>query len=319
MERFFVSDDDRRVARSGNRYAVLTLRRPDGTGLEARLWDGDVEELAGRVVEMELRDRPFRGRTSWIVTELRVPENQEWRWEPPSDVFRPPRDHGWYVSELSRLLESIEDPELASVCNSLIRGHWDGYITSPAASSIHNAYIGGLLLHSVQSALLGMHLCEVYGRFFPVLRRDLVLAGCLLHDWGKMFEYETDPGSGSFGGRTEAMVTAGHISLGIQGIARLYPGSDPLPQTVSDLIHCVQSHHLIREWGSPTVPALPEAMLVAYADHTDGRLHTAADLLRNNPGRDIVDNPWDAGSVVRRQGEPPAGDGRETGDQGNGY
>ncbi len=94
------------------------------------------------------------------------------------------------------------------------------------------------------------------------------------------------------------MVLTGHISLAVQAVARQFPGKEPLPDIIRDLIHCIQSHHLILEWGSPTTPALPEAMIVAFSDNTDGRLQTASDLLRNNPDETVVRNPWDRGSSV---------------------
>ncbi len=300
MKRYFVTADTRRTARNGKEFCVLTLRSPSGEAIDAKNWDGTIPLLKGKVIEAELENQPYRGRDSWIVKNWRISAVQDWNWIPPETVFRKPRAHEWYKDRLKRLIDDVLDTNLRNILDILILNRWDDFIFCPAASAIHNAYIGGLLLHTVQVALLGQHLFDTYYRFFPVLRHDLVIAGCLLHDWGKMFEYEHAPDSPELGERTEAMPLTGHISLCVQAISRLYPGEEPLPEIVNDLIHCVQSHHLILEWGSPTTPALPEAMLVAYADNTDGRLQTAVDLIRNNPEDTMIRNHWDCSTVIVR-------------------
>ena len=308
MKRCYVTGDERRVARNGDTYAVLTLRDPGGGSVEAKEWNGSIPSLLGKVIEAELENRPFKGRDSWVVRKWRLDPSQDWRWEPQKEIFHEPLTHEWYCAQLRWMMESIEDSTLSDVVEKLVGEHWDTFIFAPAAARIHNAYIGGLLLHTVQAAHLGLHLHEVYSGFFPVLRRDLILSACLLHDWGKMFEYECGPDAIELGRPTEEMALTGHISLAVQAVARQFPGTEPLPDIIRDLIHCIQSHHLILEWGSPTTPALPEAMIVAFADNTDGRLQTAVDLLRNNPDRDVVPNPWDRGaSVICREPEHTAG------------
>lgn len=300
MKRYFVTADTRRTARNGKDFCVITLRSPSGEVTTAKNWDGTIPPLKGKVIEAVLENQPYRGQDSWIMKKWCISANQDWEWIPPESVFSKPRDHKWYQNRLKKLIDDVSDTDLKNILETLIVKYWDDFIFCPAASAIHNAYIGGLLLHTVQVALLGRHLFDTYSRFFPVLRRDLIITACLLHDWGKMFEYEHAPDSPELGERTEAMALTGHISLCVQAIARLYPGEDNLPPIIRDLIHCIQSHHLILEWGSPTTPALPEAMLVAYADNTDGRLQTAIDLIRNNPDDKMIRNYWDGSTVINR-------------------
>src|SRR5882762_3381684 len=64
------------------------------------------------------------------------------------------------------------------------------FLKAPAAKSIHHAFVGGLCEHTLSVLQLGWRVCDHY----PQLDRDLVTAGCLLHDFGKAREISPEPG-----------------------------------------------------------------------------------------------------------------------------
>jgi 3'-5' exoribonuclease len=152
----------------------------------------------------------------------------------------------------------------------------------PAAASYHHSYIGGLLEHTLSVAELAENL--VSGR--PEVDRDLLLMGVLLHDAGKIeelssdlkFDY-TDPGR-----------LVGHLTLGVLMLERKLHEMPEFPRGLADEVrHLILSHHGMKEWGSPVLPATAEAIALHYLDNLDAKLHGCCRSITQdgNP-----DSPW---------------------------
>jgi 3'-5' exoribonuclease len=153
------------------------------------------------------------------------------------------------------------------------RGVWKDYSTWPAAVSMHHAYVSGLLEHSLSVTNLALGMARSYAGVF--LDLDVVTAGALLHDLGKLESYRLSPAP-------EVTVEGNvvdHIVLGYHRFMTLVneyrnTGADELLENrVLAIGHILVSHHGAREFGSPVLPATPEAMIVSAADELDFKLY----------------------------------------------
>src|SRR5262245_53028920 len=176
--------------------------------------------------------------------------------------------------ELAR--REIRQPALASLATDLLEQHREILLTLPAARRNHHAIVGGWLEHVVSVTRNAVFLADKYGRDYPELdpplSRDLVVAGAILHDIGKVQEMKLTPAGAEY---TAAGELVGHILLG-RDLVRAAATKHPLdPETLLRLEHIIVSHQRLAEWGSPKPPMTPEALLVHFADDVDAKFQTA--------------------------------------------
>ena len=152
---------------------------------------------------------------------------------------------------------------------------------APAAMHRHQNYIGGLLEHTLNVT----RMCQMIHEVHPSLDRNLLLTGAILHDIGKMEEFEVTTHIDS----SEPGMLMGHITIGAQMVRdkiRTLPG---FPDVLSfKIIHIILSHHGHTEYGSPKTPQFPEALGVYYADELDAKIDYTLRL--KNEAR--TDDPW---------------------------
>jgi 3'-5' exoribonuclease len=165
---------------------------------------------------------------------------------------------------------------LATLTVELLESHREVLLTLPAARRNHHAMIGGWLEHVHSVVRNAVFLADKYSRDYPELdpplSRDLVVAGAILHDIGKVQEMKLTPSGGEYTASGELI---GHILLG-RDLVRQAAASHPLsPETLLRLEHIIVSHQRLAEWGSPKPPMTPEAILVHFADDVDAKFQTA--------------------------------------------
>jgi len=199
---------------------------------------------------------------------------------PPHESPRPSADGARAVAQIRELVERVSDPHvkallLAFLDDTLVA---ERLPTAPAAKGIHHAHRGGLAEHILSVMRLGHRDADHY----PVLDRDLVLAGALLHDIGKLQELAWDGGNTRY---TDEGRLVGHLVMTAQAIreksARI-SGFPPLLE--AHLTHLVLAHHGQLEFGSPKVPMTLEAYVVHAIDSLDSRIDSWLDLMARDPG-----------------------------------
>ena len=264
---FFVATNRQvRTKADGSTYLSMTLC--DRTGqLEARMWEmegagdfqsGDVIKLRGQVCRYQDRlqikvDRVRRAESSDFDLADFVPKTT-------FDI-----DDLW--SRLTAYVDNLRDAHLRSLLQLFLTDEAvAGRLReAPAAKSMHHAWVGGLLEHTV----LLMDLCSITATHYPEVHRDLLIAGAMLHDIGKLDELRWGT---SFGYTTEGQLL-GHISIGAgmveEKIAQL-PEFPPRLRTL--LLHMILSHHGRLEFGSPKLPMTAEAMLLHYLDDLEAKM-----------------------------------------------
>jgi 3'-5' exoribonuclease len=181
-----------------------------------------------------------------------------------------------YWERLDRMRADLAGPRLRATLD-LFYGDDDfrrRYERCPAAPVGHHAQLGGLLKHTWEVAHLGRATAKVYRRADP----DLVVAGALLHDIGKLEAYRWD---GVFE-TTEAGSLVGHVALGLMWFDRVVRGASPPPCTERErllLTHLIASHHGRLEHGATAPPMTLEAEILHFADNTSAKAESMSDAL----------------------------------------
>jgi 3'-5' exoribonuclease len=181
----------------------------------------------------------------------------------------PPHSADTMEADLRNLVATVQDPHLRGLLDRLLGPHsdtWERYRRAPAAKLYHQAYVHGLLEHSLTVAQ-GVALLS---GTFPGLDRDIAVTGALLHDIGKLEAYTTEPTAIDL---TDAGRLHGEIPLGYYRVRRVIeelPGFPP--DTAQAVLHIILSHHGALEHGSPVLPCTREAWLVHMIDNLGGKL-----------------------------------------------
>ena len=190
-----------------------------------------------------------------------------------------------YITRLQNLIKTVRNPGLRALLETIFSGNlYDKFIMNPAGMRMHHAYIGGLLQHSVDVAGIAIALAEQIGN----VDKDLVVAGALLHDIGKLREISSQIG---FPYTNEGRLL-GHIAMSIiivqEAAAKLKLPAARLEQ----LQHILLSHHGDNEKGSPVECATKEAFIVHYADEIDA--------IMNQFETYDDKNPWEYNKMMQR-------------------
>jgi 3'-5' exoribonuclease len=179
-------------------------------------------------------------------------------------------DH--FVRQL--LLDTLNDPQLSGLLQK-----------APAAKTIHHAYRGGLVEH-IHSIVQVMNSLAVHYKF---LNRDLLVFGAIYHDLGKVFELDLSEGIRY----TQSGRLVGHMVLACELIQEKSAKIDGFPQDLLDVLkHIVLSHHGKLEYGSPKLPMLPEAIVVAMVDDMDSKMNTMFHFLKTEVENVSADEKW---------------------------
>lgn len=194
-------------------------------------------------------------------------------------------------AELRELvLNEVQDPPLKLLIKTLLEGHAEGLKKLPATARHFYPFPGGWLEHVLNVAKNCCWLADRYAERFPDLKpfnRDLVIAGAVLHDIGRVAEYAVAlPGQPPE--TTVAGHLFGHIQLAkdlIRETARTVP--DLNAELLQLLEHVVLSHLSRPEWGSPRLPAIPEVLILHHADDLDAKFEMFARQL----SRDTAEGP----------------------------
>jgi 3'-5' exoribonuclease len=215
----------------------------------------------------------------WTVRPLTAQEKSELL-QGPADL-REKQAADWEF--LSQSIKSIVDPRLRALSETFMNEWGDRFRRTAAARNYHHARRGGLVEHTAQMVRVALAVAPLY----PQLNVDLLLAGILFHDSGKLWENQF-PESGFVMGYDERGELIGHISIGLELVnslwrkltaenAEAWKNFTPASEDVRmHLLHVVGSHHGEMQFGSPVFPKTPEAMALHYIDNLDARLEMFA-------------------------------------------
>jgi 3'-5' exoribonuclease len=204
-------------------------------------------------------------------------------------------------AELRALAASeISDQPLRQLVATLLDGHAEALKCLPATLNKFYPFQGGLLEHTLSVTRKCLYLATEYSASYPNLQpplnRDLVVAGAILHDIGRVIEFTPE---GAIRRPTIPGRLFGHLFLGrdlIREVARDINGLNS--ELVQLLEHIVIAHLNLPEWGSPRLPLIPECLIVHHADDLDAKLEMYIRCLT----RDRAQGPFtDRDPILNRQ------------------
>jgi 3'-5' exoribonuclease len=266
--------------RSGDTpHTILTFTFPGGRLKSAPFWSSDrgrIEHLSrGQAVEVAGVIGRWRERRQLNVESIRPLPPDQIPWDRLLPSIGDPAP--WW-----RLLDgwrsSIQGPRLAGTLALLFDApaFRRDFERCPGSPSGHHARLGGLLQHTCEVA----HLALATAAISPGANRDLVLAGALLHDIGKVESYRWD---GVFEPTIPGRVI-GHVVLGALMLDRAVHRAPQIPCTREELDllhHLILAHHGRLEFGSPVLPLSLEGEILCHADLTSARIATFHEALGN--------------------------------------
>jgi len=262
-------------------YLRCLLR--DKTGeLSGRMWSIDEQTFRRLPTEgfvwLEGETQPYQGDLQLIIHNIEPIEpspEQLTELLPTTD-----KDVGAMFGEVKKILGELEHPAMQSLAQTYLADEYlmDRFRLAPAAKSMHHAYLGGLLEHTLNLMRIGSLICPLY----PKINKDIVVFGLFIHDLGKTRELVYDK-SFSYSDMGELV---GHIVEGAHMLRdkvqeMIHSTGQRLPAgTALVLEHIVLSHHGIPEYGAAKIPATPEAILVSMLDNVDAKTTIAIDAAR---------------------------------------
>ena len=238
---------------------------------------GDFNEIAGEFYQHQQYGLDVR---RWTTRALRDEERALLLQGPPEIRARQAADWEFIVATTS----AIGDPRLRALCAAFISQHGARFRNTAGARTYHHARRGGLVEHTAQM----MRVANQVAKLYPDLNLDLLLAGVLFHDAGKLWENYL-PESGFQMPFDELGEMVGHIAIGLEVVNSLWRKLDSDPRAVEwrtlspptedcrlHLLHLIASHHGEPQFGSPVHPKTPEALVLNYIDNLDARLEMFA-------------------------------------------
>ncbi|MBN2283062.1 MAG: HD domain-containing protein [Deltaproteobacteria bacterium] len=266
---FLVMEKNMAVSQKGNPYLSLRLRDSSGE-MEGRVWE-NAEALSktfdrGDIILIRSRAVSYKNMTQLSITDLSVPESTAIE---PADYFPTTRsDRREMFEMLLTYIDRMSNPHLKALLERIFKDPETvrAFMNVPAAKGFHHSYIGGLLEHTLSVT----QLLETFADHYPGTDRDLILAGGMLHDIGKIKEISyarvidyTDEGR-----------LIGHIILGFELVNEKMAGLPDFPEELAlQLRHIMLSHHGDLAYGSPKRPKTVEALIVNHIDDLDAKVN----------------------------------------------
>lgn len=251
---------------SGDDYASMIGFDGDDK-IEAKIWSFNdaLRELlvSGEVYKVVARTKQYQNRTQLNILSLEKVNEDEY------DLSKFYEKAKLSSDELAKIIngyfKNINNQVLKSIVSVLLKKHFKDFFDYPAAVTMHHNYYSGLAYHTYSM----LKLSDAYLELYPFLNRDLVYAGIILHDLGKIIELSGPKGTEY----TKKGKLLGHISLGANEIYKVSVelGVDESEEVIN-LLHIILSHHGQLEFGSPKEPMTPEAVLIHFLDFNDSRL-----------------------------------------------
>ena len=258
-----------RTTQTNKPYLSLTLG--DKTGqIEGRVWEPGDPRISkdvdrGDIVKVRGTVSRYKDTLQMKVDQIRttMPGEADKADLMPSTTY----DVAELWRQLEGFVESFTDPDLKRLVSAVLADPAvaQAFREAPAAKQLHHAWLGGLLEHVVSLLTLADRVAPHY----PILHRDLLLTGVILHDVGKIRELSWDIG---FEYTVEGSLL-GHIQMGVALAERTMDALPDFPPRLKTLVlHMILSHHGKLEFGSPKLPMIPEALVLNFLDDLDAKM-----------------------------------------------
>lgn len=279
---FLVAEKNMAFSLKGAPY--LTIKLKDKTGeLDGKVWDNAVnfDQLfkKGDIIAIEGRANTYRNSLQISIIGIK---KCNWDEVEPTDYLPGCQgDINGMFEEILAHVGTIQSKALKELIFAFLKDEKtaDLFKRAPAAKGFHHIYLGGLLEHSLSVVRLLVKVAEHY----PYLDKDMLIAGGVLHDIGKIYEFSYD----NLIEYSDEGRLIGHIVMGVEMIDKKIADIPDFPvQLALELRHVILSHHGEFEYGSPKRPKTMEALAVHYIDDLDAKLNAFQSLTANSNNND---------------------------------
>lgn len=277
-----------------NKKQYFDVLLGDKTGeVNSKKWDvadAEVPTLEalqeGDIIKVKALVTDWQGQTQMRISRVRKANEQD-ELDIADFIKAAPEQSQEMYDFIYGVAKNMKDQDLQKLCTMILEKNHDKLMYYPAASKNHHAEYGGLLYHVKRMLMTGLAVCDIY----PILNRDLVAAGVILHDIEKLNEIESNEYGISPGYSFEGQML-GHIIQGIKLLDRLTEELNFPREKALMLEHMILSHHYEPEFGSPKKPLFPEAEVLHYLDILDARMFDMEDALNGVEPGSFSDRIW---------------------------
>ncbi len=277
---FILKRKETRTAKNGNPFLSLELGDSGGSFTANAFGDSPVFEALdpaaeGCIVRISGKTEYYNDRFSPRLQAAEVIDAAEAEASGMlgSLVEVPPESEIELWADLVDGIAAIDHPQLRETVQRVIDETEKAFRVAPAAISMHHAYRHGLLEHTVHM----LRNCRALLPLYPQVDADLAIAGIILHDIGKLEEYE-----GEFAAKTSRTGTLqGHVVLGFRHARKAAIQSHLNADLTERLEHIILSHQGELAWGAAAMAATPEAVFVSMIDNLDAKMGMVQRALRN--------------------------------------
>ena len=274
---FLASDKNLGTDKNGKPYLTVNLRDASGL-LNGRLFE-KVEESsrlfdAGDFVRIKGHVHVFQNRRQIVIHDIRKADASEVNVK--DYIAKGQLDPEETFKKLSDMVSGISNDFIRQLVQEVFADEEirKALLVAPAAKSIHHAYMGGLIEHILSIT----QLLRAVAIQYPKLDEDLLIFGGIFHDIGKIWELSLGSGIQY----TDKGRLVGHMVLACELVDKKSAQIFGFPDKLRDVLkHIILSHHGKLEYGSPKLPSLPEAVVVAMIDDLDSRMNNILGFMKD--------------------------------------
>lgn len=269
---FMVVRIEKKNTKTGKTYKAVQLRNASGV-IGMNVWDNKFDYLFG--VEIEdivhvIGTKDEFGIKLYSMDRVDPTSITKSDYYDTGDI--PTIQHEF--NQILAYVDKVTNPWLKTLLQSffLDQSIAEAFQEHSAAKTIHQAFPGGLVNHSLHVAQIS----DFYASMYPAINRDLLITAALLHDIGKTLELSDFPTNDY----TDEGTMLGHIVIGLDMVSTHCAQIQGFPVDLrEELLHCIAAHHGKLEYGSPVAPHIIEAIALHRADEVDAALTTASELV----------------------------------------
>ncbi|MGL4608012.1 MAG: 3'-5' exoribonuclease YhaM family protein [Eubacteriaceae bacterium] len=299
----FIKTQITKTATNGSRYFNMVLNDTNFEEIDAKKWDVKEDEETifknGKLVKIKGKVQEYNNRLQLIVEKMRLVEENDGV-NIKDFVETVPVDVEEMIEAINNTIALFTNEDILKLTQKIFSDKTEHLSYFPAAKKHHHAIKGGLLFHLYSMLNIAKSLTGIY----PFINKDLLYAGIILHDIGKIGEMVSDE-NGSVSDYTPEGKLLGHITQEIVEIEMVGSALEIDSEILMLLKHMILSHHYQPEFGSPKRPMFPEAELLHHIDMIDARMYTMEKALEGVPAGSFTEPNWslDGISLYRRSFE----------------
>ena len=263
---YLIKEITKGVTSKGAPYLSLVLQDKTGT-IDAKLWSAKPEQIAsfkaGMILQFNGEVLSHNKQLQMRINECRIIERNSVNlidFVREGDI---PRSQ--LKKEIEEIIHSFENPTLKRLLECVMERYEKDFYAYPAASKLHHDFVGGLATHVWGMLKLAKAVCDCY----PLLNRELLYTGVILHDIGKCREL-SGPVITEY--TTEGKLL-GHISIMQAEVDAIAKENGLEGEEIMLVRHMILSHHGEYEFGSPVLPMIPAAEILHYIGNMDARMN----------------------------------------------